>query len=250
MKRLGIILFVVIVVFFTFLVGKNLLAKSLLAGGLSQAAHVPVSIGSTRVELKNAKISLKDLRVKNPRGFHEDLMLDAPEIAIDFDLKAFWQGKTHFQEVRLDLSELVVIRNRDGQLNVDALRPKDTSRKESGQQASSAKTATPKFLIDKLILTVGKVTYKDYSVGPEPAIQEFNVGIRGREYSHIDNPQSLVSLIMFEALTRTTLVNLANLDLSAFQNDASGILSSGLNFLGSNKDKVQKVAQELLSIFK
>ncbi len=247
MKKIGFILFLIFVVFFTLVVGKNVFVKSMLDRGLSKAAHVPVSIGSANVELGNAKIELRDLKIQNPRSFPEKMMLHAPEIAIDFDLKAFWSGKTHFEEVRIDLDELIVIRNREGQLNVDALRPRDSS-KANPERSTGSKL--PKFLIDKLVLTVGKVIYKDYSLGGDPVVQEFNIGIQNREYRNIDNPQSLVSLIMFETLTRTTLSSLVNLDLSAFQNDASGILSQGLNLLGSNKDKVQKVAENILGIFK
>ncbi len=247
MKRIGNILFFIVITVMVLALGKNLFVKSMLDRGLSKAAHVPVSIGGAKVELRNAKIELRDLKIQNPRSFPEKMMLHAPEIAIDFDPKAFWQGKTHFEEVRLDLAELVVIRNREGQLNVDAMRPKEDS-KTSPERPSEAKL--PKFLIDKLVLTVGKVIYKDYSLGGDPVVQEFNIGIQGREYRDIDDPQRLVSLIMFETLTRTTLSSLVNLDLSAFQNDASGILSQGLNLLGSNKDKVQKVAENLLGIFK
>ncbi len=247
MKKAGLIVFLIFAVFFTLAVGKNVFVKSMLDRGLSKAAHVPVSIGGARVELRNAKIALTDLKIQNPRSFPEKMMLYAPEIAIDFDPKAFWSGKTHFEEVRLDLAELIVIRNREGQLNVDAMRPKGDPKRDPKRSSGST---LPKFLIDKLILTVGKVTYKDYSLGGDPVVQEFNIGIHDREYRNIDDPQSLVSLIVFETLTRTTLSSLVNLDLSAFQNDASGILSQGLNLLGSNKDKVQKAAENLLGIFK
>ncbi len=246
MKKIGFILFIIVAVAMILVVGKNVIVKSMLDRGLSKAAHVPVSIGSARVEFRNAKIELRDLRIQNPRSFPERMMLHAPEIAIDFDPKAFWAGKTHFEEVRLNLEELIVIRNREGLLNVDALRPKESAKNDSKR---SSESPSPKFLIDKLILTVGKVVYKDYSLGGDPVVQEFNIGIQNREYQNIDNPQSLVSLIVFETLTRTTLSSLVNLDLSAFRNDASGILSQGLNLLGSNTDKVQKVAENLLSIF-
>lgn len=246
MKKLGMVFLLAIAVLIMLVVGKNLFVKSLLAQGLTKAIHVPVSIGSVDVRFRTANIEVLNLRIQNPRGFPEKMMLNVPEIAIAFDLKAFWKGKTHFHEVRLNLEELVVIRNREGQLNVDSLRPQATPQRDSAKAGSST---LPKFLIDRLVLSIGKVVYKDYSSGGEPIVKEFDLGIQNREYRNIDDPQSLVSLIMFETLTRTTLAHLANLDLSAFQQDASGILSHGLNLLGSNTDKVQKVAENLLSIF-
>ena len=248
MKKWVTILVVCIGFFVVLSVAKNALLQSILTRGLSQATHVPVSIGHLNAQFTKAKIEVKELRIQNPGGFQDRLMLHAPEIAIDFEPAALWKGRMHFQEVRLNLSELVVIRDKNGKTNLDALKPKEAA--QPSKTAPQKTGQAPKLQIDRLHLTVGKVTYKDYSVGPNPVVQEFQIGINNREYKDIDNPQTLISLIVFETLTRTTLSHLANLDLGLFQQDASGVLSHGLNLLGSNGEKIQEATQKLLNIFK
>src|SRR3989338_394997 len=93
---------------------KNAIFQSILTGALSKATHVPVRIGSTSIRFISGVINLRNIRVYNPKGFPEKLMLDAPQVAIDFDPPAFFKGQLHFEEVRLNLKEVIVVKNRSG----------------------------------------------------------------------------------------------------------------------------------------
>lgn len=221
---------------------KNSIADWAIAAGLSKAAHVPVSIGKTRVGLLSGSMRLEDIRLQNPPGFEEKWMLDAPEVSIDFEPTGLFQGIFHFKEVELNLNELTVIRNRDGKLNVDTLKP---PAKEETEKPEKKKTVLK---IDKLYLTAGKVVYKDYSAGPTPAVQEFNIGIDKKLYTNIEDPSALVRLIVFETLTRTALTKV--LDMSLFKDGAMGVLSQGLGAVGEGTDALEDTAKGILNLFK
>lgn len=242
---------VAVTVFFILAVSKNLLIQSALAGAISRAVHVPVSIGGTNASFLKSSIRLKNIRVKNPQGFKESLMLDAPLIAIRFDAPAFFKGTAHFQEIRLDLKEVVVVKNKDGRLNVDAAKPKaEDKEKQKKAKQDKAKGKAPKLMIDKLYLTIGHVVYKDYSSGgAQPAVQEFNINIKDRVYTNIDNPSAIISLIMVEALTRTTISRLAGLDVSVFKDGALGAISGGLGVVGDGTDSLESAAKGIASLF-
>lgn len=243
------ILVIVVIVFFGLTFLKNGLIGSALSAGLSKAAHVPVEIGSTNVRFLSSAITLKNIKIFNPPSFRDRILLDAPLVAIQFDPPAFFKGTLHFRDVRLNLREIVVVKNNAGQLNVDAMKPQ----KEETRKVQEAKKSgqAPKLLIDKLSLTVGRVVYKDYSLGGgAPMVQTFDINIQDRVYTNIDNPTSLVSLIMAEALTRTTLGQLANLDIGSFKSGASDILGNGLNMIGDGSGEVQTKVKDILSLFK
>ena len=82
-----------------------------------------------------------------------------------------------------------------------------------------------KFKIDVLELKIGKVIYKDYTKGATPFVKEFNIAL-DELYENIDNPYTFASLVMFKALTNTTIASLANFDIGALKNTAAGALSS------------------------
>lgn len=232
-----------IVVLGVLVISKNLIIQTLIAGSLSRAAHVPVSIINTDVSFLRSSIRLSHIRVMNPPGFIDKQMLNAPLVAIRFDVPAFLKGTAHFQEVRLDLKEVVVVKNRDGKLNIDAIKPKKEDKKEQKK--------TSKLMIDKLYLTIGRVVYKDYSAGgKEPAVQTFDINIKDRVYTNIDNPSGIISLIMVEALTRTTLSRLAGLDVSIFKDGALGAVSGGLGVVGDGAETLEKTAKGIASLFK
>ena len=218
----------------------------MLEGGISKAAHVPVHIGSTHVGLLSSSINLKNIRVYNPKGFPERRMLDAPQLFIHFDLPAFFKSKVHFKQVRINLKELIVIKNRDGRLNVDALKPTELERNKK-EKAKPGKA--PEFQIDELHLTIGRVVYKDYSAGSPPQVQTFEIGIQDRVFTNINDPTAVVSLVMFEAMTRTTLSRLLNLDLGVFKDGASGVLSKSLGMVGDGTDSIQDTAKNILKLF-
>ena len=242
-----IVLAVLLILNFT----KNMIVQAAIEGVVSGAAHVPVRIGSTSAQFLSGKMTLRNLRVFNPRSFPEPLLLHVPLIAVNFDAGALIKGTAHFREVRVNLKEVIVIKNRDGKLNVDALQPsKDERSKAKESQRTAAKGQETKLKIDKLYLTVGRVLYKDYSGGGQPSVQTFDINIQDREYDNIDNPTALVSLIMFEALTNTAISRLAHLDVGIFKDGASGVLSKGLGLVGEGAEGVDKAAQSIFGLFK
>ena len=241
------ILVLALVTVFVLSAAKNGLTQTILTSAISSAAHVPVHIGGVSLSFLSASIRIKNLQVQNPGGFPDRLMVDIPQIFIDFDPGALFKGRAHFEEVKLDLKELVVVKNKDGKLNVDTVKPTAQQKKESHEKAKEAGGGkAAKLQIDKLSISIGRVVYKDYSGGGAPQMQTSDINIRDREYTNIDNPATVVSLIMFEALTKTSLSRIANLDISSFKEGGIQALSKGLGAVTDGTDAAQTVAKQLL----
>ena len=247
MKNIIKIVVIIAAVLIALSVVKNGLTQSILISALSKAANVPVHIGSTHVQLRSTTIDLKNIQIQNPNSFPEKLMLDAPEVYISFDLPSLLKGFVHFREVRLNLKEVIVIKNATGELNINALKPAEQKKKA---QEEKAQGEAPKLKIDKLSLTIGRVVYKDYSQGGSPKTQIFDINIQDRQFTNIEDVRAVVSLIMFEALTRTSISRLADLDLDVFKDGAGSILSNGLGFAQDGAGKVEETAKGILSLFK
>ena len=58
-------------------------------------------------------------------------MLDIAEVGLDYDLPALLGGRLHFPVGLLDFNEMVVVKNQDGALNVDALKVAEGNKPEA-----------------------------------------------------------------------------------------------------------------------
>jgi hypothetical protein len=128
----------------------------------------------------------------------------------------------------LNLKELMVVRNKERKLNIDALtsvREKKQKKPAEEKKAKQEKQG-PQVTIDKLILKIGTVVYKDYSLGEKPVTQTFTIGLN-EVYRDVTDPKKLVSLIIVRALERTAIAQLAGFDLGALKLDANTLKKVG-----------------------
>ncbi len=247
MKKFAKLVVLLVVIIFVLSFAKNSLVQAVLSGAIANTAHVPVRIGSTHLSLFKASIDIRDFRLGNPSHFREKNLADISRIYADLEPGDLTKSRLHFKDIDLNVKEIVVIKNREGKLNVDALKP--TQKEKAGSQKASAGKA-PMLQIDRLKMSIGRVVYRDYSQGEKPVEQVFDINIKDRMYTNIQNPSAVISLIMVEALTRTSIARLANLDMGLFQDGAAGALSKGLGLVGDGVDQAEKTTKGLLSLFK
>ena len=180
---------------------KDQIIKAAVQVGASQVLGTDVRVGGFSFGILRQSVRVKAFQIDNPKGFPKGSMLDVTQVGVDYDLPALLTGKLHFPLVILDLNEMVVVKNQDGVLNVDAL--KVAEKKEA---APAGKPAQPLSLkIDELRLNVNKVVYKDYTQGKEPLIQVFDVNLKNKTYQDIQSAQQLAALIMAEAMKSTAI---------------------------------------------
>jgi len=225
MKKLLAVIVGVAAIVFTLSFFKDMLVKTAVEKGVKVVTGLRLKIGGFNLGIINTLVGIEDLKLYNPAGFQEPVMLDMPEIYVDYNLPSFFQGNIHLEEMRIDMKEFMVVRNKSGALNLDSLKVVQ-AHKEGKKPGEKTKTEAkmPKIQIDNLQLKIGKVVYKDYSKGGSPSVREFNVNLN-EKYKDITDPYSLVSLIVVKALMNTSIANLTNFDLRGLQNTVSDTLA-------------------------
>jgi len=201
---------------------KDVAIKIAVEKGAEMITGLRLTTSGFNVGILKSIVNIKGLKLYNPKGFTDPVMVDMPEIYVDYDLPAILSGTTHLKEVRLNLAEFLVVKNKDGRLNLDSL--KAVAAQKQGKTAQDASGKPMKIKIDLLKLKIGKAVYKDYS-GATPSVKEFNINIDDT-YTNIDNPNTLVSLIVVKALSGTMIANLANFDVGSLSSSVSGSLAS------------------------
>ena len=248
MKKLGKILLIAVAIILVLSLAKDFIIKTAVEKGVEVVTGLKLNIGSLNVGVIRPITAIKNMRLFNPAGFPDKIMMNISEIYVHYDLPAIIGGKVHLPEVRLGLQEFTVVKNSKGELNLDALKNVQAQKdgkagaQKSGKPAEQ-KTAgkAPDIQIDKLSLSIGKVVYKDYSKGAAPSVKEFNVNLN-EVYKDVDNPYTLASLIVVKALIGTPIAALSNFDLKGLQGSVSNAMAGAQKAASAAADKAGKAA--------
>lgn len=222
MKKLFIVILIVLVALFLL---KDFIAGGFLTFGIGSFTDLSASVQKVSLGVFKSAIEVEGFKLYNPRrDFKDRVMMDMPELYIEYDLGSFLAGTKHLKKIRLDVREFTVVKNEAGNLNINYIKAvEEETGKGVRQKKEAGKEKDFKFRIDVLELKIDKVIYKDYSKAGEPIVKEFNVGIDER-YTDITNPYSFVSLVVYKALYKTAIASLADFDLGTLKNAASDAL--------------------------
>ena len=243
MKKLVSILIVVLVVLFVLSFAKDMIIKTSVEKGVEVVTGLPLKMKSLTVGIIKTLVGIKDLKVYNPAGYKDKVMLDMPEIYVDYNLPDIIKGKVHLNDVRLDLKEFVVVKNEKGELNLNAIKTVQTQKEGAKPAEAKEKGKAPEIQIDNLQLKIGKVIYKDYSKGGAPSVQEFDINLNER-YQNIDDPNKLVSLIVVKALMNTSIAKLTNFDLKGMQGTIGDTLANAQKVVGQAQEVLTQTTQQ------
>jgi len=240
MKKLITAAVIVIALLAAVSVVKDVAIKTAVEKGAEMVTGLRLTMSGFSAGILSSTVSIRGLRLHNPKGFTDPVMVDMPEIYVAYHLPAVLGGTIHLKEARIDLAEFMVIRNKDGVLNLDSL--KSLTAQKQGRTVQDKSGKPMKMRIDLLRLKIGKAVYKDYS-GAAPSVKEFSINIDDT-YTNIDNPNTLVSLIVVRALSGTAIAGLANFDVGSLSRSVSGSLASAQKAVTAAKATVTTAVAE------
>ena len=249
MKKIAVILAIVIAVLFVASMAKDIIIKTAVEQGAQLVTGLKLKMSGFSFGIIRGVVDIRNLRVLNPKGYKDPNMVDMPEIYVNYNLPAIISGKIYLPEVRIDMKQFTVVKNEKGELNLNALKVVQ-AQKKSGQPSGSGETKMPPLQIDSLRLKIGKVLYKDYSGGGSPSVKEFDINL-DEKYTNIDNPYTLVTLILVKAMMNTTIAGLTNLDLNGLKGNipealgtAQKVATQATETVAQTTQAVTKTAQE------
>lgn len=224
--------------------GRDLLVRVAVENGVHLITGLNLHIGKLRVALLGSKVDIVNLRLHNPKDFQDKIMVDMPEISVDYRIAPLLKGQVYLDNVVIHLKEFSVVKNKDGVLNLDSLKTLQPQKQKAPE--TKKKQAKLNLQIDSLRLIIEKVYYKDYSTGGEPAIKTFSLDI-DEEFKNINDPNKLVSLILFKVLTGTTIGRLVDVDMTALKSTAADALATGQKVVSAAGDKAKVAAGKFSS---
>lgn len=240
MKKWQVIIIAVLAALIALLLAKDFVVKISVEKGIEIVTGLKLNIKSLNVGVFRSAVSIKGLKVFNPPQFKDRVMIDMPEIYVDYDLPAILGGSLHLRTLRLNLKEFIVVKNEKGELNLNYL--KVVKAKKEGVRPETKGGRTPNILIDSFELKIDKAFYKNYSVAGGPAVKEYNVNLSER-YTNITNPYALISIIVVKAIGNTSISGLTNFDINGLRGTVKDTLSTAQKTAARAANIAQKAWQ-------
>lgn len=194
MKKILVWPAVILIAAFFLAVIKDQIIKTAVTITASQITGAPVHIGGFSLGLFNQSVKISGFKMYNPKGFSRGILVDLPKINVKYDLGALLKKKLHLVGLEIELKELGLEKNKEGQLNVDSLKVVKEAGKEKGKQAEQMPMQ-----IDTLKLNLGKIVYKDYGKEGWPVVNVYDINIH-KDYKNITSAQALAALILSEPM--------------------------------------------------
>jgi len=207
MKKLMKILIIGVVFLFGIVLLKDQIIKNAITTVGSSVVGAPLKIRKFSLGLLSQKISIKGMQLFNPKGFPEEILIDIEEITVAYDLAALMKKQVRLPLVVVNLKEMVIVKDKEGKLNVDALKVSESKEKDEEKKEENKKEKMEMwpFHIEQLKLNVGKVIYKDFSKGDQPVIKVYDVGFKDKEFEDIRSVEKLATTIMVSAMGSTAI---------------------------------------------
>lgn len=184
------------------------IAKSIAEKRLRDETGMEAQIGKINISFTTGSIQIQNLKLTNPPEFGGSTFLDLPELYVEYDFEALRNNRLHLKNIRIHLSEIHIVQNKDGRKNTDLFDTQKTKKKSSNSDREKSDFQFDG--IDFFEISVGEAKF---SSALYPA-QNFdrNLGIQNRTFQNVKTPKDLenVGLILaaqagFNLLMQQTL---------------------------------------------
>lgn len=206
-KLIRKIVIIFLVVLIIAAIAKDQILKHTISLAATKITGAKVSMDSFSLGVIKQSVSITGFRMMNPPGFPDETMIDIPLVSVSCSMLELMKKKLVIPKAEFTLKEIVLIKNAEGELNVNSLavtEKKEEPGKKDEEPAQQEKQEMMPLQIDELVLDIGQVVYKDYSAGEKPTVKVYDVGIQ-KTYKNITSPQQLVGLIVTASLQQTAL---------------------------------------------
>ena len=216
---------------------RNSIARLSVEYGAKKITGFPLTIGSIDLGLFSSKVDVHDLKLMNPSEYSEKTFVDMPQLYIDYRLGSMFSGAPHVNEMRINIKQLMVVKNDKGETNAQKLKSVVSSGKSSS-----------KYYVDSLHIHVGTVTIKDFS-HPKPTERNVTLNIDAT-YKNISDSTDITRLVLLTVMSQVHLpdigINTEDLkkNLGDVTNQAGKALQGAADTVGGLFEGIKKSVEQ------
>jgi uncharacterized protein involved in outer membrane biogenesis len=186
---------------------KDTLAKSFAEKGLRDGTGLDARIAKLEVGIATPTVNIEGLKIYNPPQFGGGTLFEMPELRVEYSPEALRDQKLRFKSIRLNISEVHLIRDKDGRTNIEGIEQAGKRNKKDPKEKPAASDIEFGG-VDTLYLTVGRIRLTDLANPRNNA--ELNIGLKdevGRNLKTEEDLQSWMQLTMLKVLLKQAFTN-------------------------------------------
>jgi len=194
-------------------------------------------IGGYDWPLFSTVVRFDGIRLYNPRVFGDDVFVFIPQLTMDCDIRKSIRTKTlRVSAITLFIDYVTIVRDEVKDVNlyyVRSLTPRDAA--ESGRRSRALLDNIP-FLAEKVIVTIRRVRFIDYSrYGTE---QVFEMPVENQTFEMIHSPAWLANIVMYKIMEHVAIAQ-------EFAINRNALMAALKNDMGDQSEQIT-VHQPLL----
>jgi hypothetical protein len=189
-----IVLIAIVLALMFVAIGRNSIMKWAVRTVAKNFMGIELEMDSARLGIMNTDVKLSNVVVMSPKGFEDKQMMKASSIYVNYELMPLIFKKIHLTDLKLDISEIVVIKNPEGKMNTDAI--KKIAKRGVAQEGGKGKPGGPPpagqgkmngvpLEIDCVTISLGEVIFKDYSSGGRPQVSTVQLGLSKAQFRNV-----------------------------------------------------------------
>lgn len=195
---------------------KELIVRSWIEETFQKHLNLKVRIQEIYISLLRPRITLDGLYILNPPNFGYHWLTNATDVVLDYSPTALLKRSLHVKKMKLDILEVNIVKDADGQINLNSIC-------EYGEKYNHPFNLS----IEKLTLSIRRVTYQDFTMGIPVKVYDLN--LKNLEFEEIETLEELARLIAVQILERigVSQIGVTREDLESFPHTANPILQAG-----------------------
>ena len=219
---------------------RNSIIRAAIVKGAQMYAGVECQVEGIDIGLFDSYVKVDQFKLMQPPGgFGEGILIDVPELYADYELKEMLADKVHLTELRFNMAEVHVVKNKDGKLNLEALVPPSKEEKKREEERGSKE-----FLIDVAYLSIGRVRYTDMTKTP-PKEYDFQVNAKDEKLVNIRSVDDLRGMVLKILLKKLSLIDVLAQELGNLGKELAHSLGDVVKGVGELPGKVLETVKDV-----
>ncbi len=214
LKVVGIVLVVLLI---GVVLAKDVLIKKAAQIVLASKTGLRLEADRFQVGLLSTKVNIEGLKIYNPEGYADPLMLDLPRLLVDYHLRDIIGGTLHLNAVEFDLKEVIVVKRADGTSNIDGVM-------RLAQTPAGDKAKAPKLQIDRMTIRVGRFVTISYDARGKASPKELKLNI-DETFENVTDPNAITARLA-KYINTILMQTMKELGLKDVNNLVGGTISS------------------------
>ena len=204
------VLTVLVALLIVLILARDTFLKAAAERSIEEETGLRAVIGELTTTLSSGALHVRNLKLYNPAEFGGTLMADVPDLYVDLNAEKAAEGKLHFRDLKLVLSELNVVKNVAGRLNIDGVEKRIRERMHKRKRHRGEKFEFEFAGISKMHLTLRKVFYTD--LNSPTRTRAMDLAVQDEVVTDLDTEEDLgrwAGGMMFRLLVQVSFAQLS-----------------------------------------